>query len=56
MRNKLKSSKLKYLLIPIILTLSEELHKITVFEVYFSNLQRLLFRVVITNKECFLYL
>ena len=50
MTNKLKSSRLKYLLIHIILTLFEELHKITVLSVYFSDLSGLLFRVVITNK------
>ena len=36
--NKLKSSQLKYLLILIILTLFEELYKITGFAVYFSKL------------------
>ena len=38
MTNKLKTSQLKYLLIRIILTLLEELHKTTVFADYFSNL------------------
>ena len=38
MTNKLKNNQLKYLLIRIILTLFEELYKITGFAVYFSNL------------------
>ena len=38
MTNRLKSSQLKYLLIPIILTLFEELCKITGFAVYFPKL------------------
>ena len=37
MTNKLKSSQLKHLLMRIILTLFEELYKITGFAVYFSN-------------------
>ena len=49
MTKKLKS-QLKYLLIRIILTLFEELHKITGIAVYFSNLYGLLFRLLITNK------
>ena len=38
MTNKLKTSQLKYLLIRIILTLLEELHKTAVFAIYFPNL------------------
>ena len=40
MKNELKTSQRKYLLIVIILTLTllEKLHKIIVFVVYFSNL------------------
>ena len=38
MSNKLKSSQLKYILICIILTLFEELYKITGLAVYFANL------------------
>ena len=49
MTKKLKS-QLGYLLVRIILMLFEELHEITGFVVYFSNLYRLLFRLLITNK------
>ena len=48
--NKLKSSQLNYFLKRVILTLFEELHRITGFAVYFSDLSGLLFRAVITNK------
>ena len=50
MTNKLFSSQLKYLLIPIILTLFEELYKIIGLAVYFSNLEGLLLRAGITTK------
>ena len=53
MKNELKTSQRKYLLIVIILTLTllEELHKIIVLVVYFSNLYGLLFTVVIYKKN-----
>ena len=53
MKNELKTSQRKYLLIVIILTLTllEELHKIIVRVVYFSNLYGLLSTVVIYKKS-----
>ena len=53
MKNELKTSQRKYLLIVIILTLTllEELHKIIVLVVYFSNLYGLLSTVVIYKKS-----
>ena len=47
---KLKSSQFKYFLIRIILTLFEELYKITGLAVYFSNISGLFLRAGITNK------
>ena len=50
MTNKLKSSQLKYLLIPVTLMLFEELYKIIGLAVYFSNLEGLLLRAGITTR------
>ena len=50
MTNKLESNQLTYLLIRIILRLFKELHEITVFAVYFRNIQGLLFRAVVKKQ------
>ena len=51
MTNKLKGSRLNYLLIHKILSLIiEELYKITGLPIYLSNLVGLLFRAGIANK------